>query len=360
MKIEKKIFYDLEYEELKAYLSNNFNLDEKKSSMRANQIWKFVYKKGLMQVDSFLNISNALKENLENKIDFDRIKISEEKKSVDGTIKWLLKLKDNNLVETVYIPFGKTGTLCISSQVGCTLNCKFCHTGTQMMVRNLDTNEIVQQLLIAKDRLTDWGSEKKIRNIVYMGMGEPFYNYSNVKKSINILNNNFGLDYSPGRITVSTAGVTPQILEAANEIKTCLALSLHAPNDEIREKIMPINKKYKIADLIASCSSYAKINNEKIFLEYVLLKNINDTESCAKELIKLMGKLPCKLNLIEFNVWPGVGYEPSNKDTVDKFFKIIKSSGHIVTLRKSKGEDILGACGQLKTESERKKRALIN
>ena len=172
--MEKNIFYDLEYEELKAYLSNSFNLDEKKSSMRANQIWKFVYKKGLMQVDSFLNISNELKENLENKINFDRITISEEKKSVDGTIKWLLKLKDNNLVETVYIPFGKTGTLCISSQVGCTLNCKFCHTGTQMMVRNLDTSEIVQQLLIAKDRLTDWGSKKKFVILFIWEWGNHF------------------------------------------------------------------------------------------------------------------------------------------------------------------------------------------
>lgn len=356
----EKNFYDFEYEELKEYLTNHFHLDEKKSSMRANQIWKFVYKNGFVKLEKFLNISKELKEKMGNKIDFNRITISEEKKSVDGTIKWLLKLKDNNLVEAVYIPFGKTGTLCISSQVGCTLNCKFCHTGTQMMVRNLETSEIVQQLLIAKDRLADWGSEKKIRNIVYMGMGEPFYNYSNVRKSINILNNISGLDYGPKRITVSTAGVAPQILQAANEIKTCLALSLHAPNDKIREKIMPINKKYKIADLISSCSNYAKVNNEKIFLEYVLLKDVNDMESCAKELIKLMSKFPCKLNLIEFNVWPGVGYEPSDKKAVNNFFNLIKSSGHIVTLRKSKGEDILGACGQLKTDSERKKKALIN
>mgnify|MGYP006136628657 FL=1 len=356
----EKNFYDFEYEELKEYLTNHFHLDEKKSSMRANQIWKFVYKNGFVKLEKFLNISKELKEKVGKKIDFNRITISEEKKSVDGTIKWLLKLKDNNLVEAVYIPFGKTGTLCISSQVGCTLNCKFCHTGTQMMVRNLETSEIVQQLLIAKDRLADWGSEKKIRNIVYMGMGEPFYNYSNVRKSINILNNISGLDYGPKRITVSTAGVAPQILQAANEIKTCLALSLHAPNDKIREKIMPINKKYKIADLISSCSNYAKVNNEKIFLEYVLLKDVNDMESCAKELIKLMSKFPCKLNLIEFNVWPGVGYEPSNKKAVNNFFNLIKSSGHIVTLRKSKGEDILGACGQLKTDSERKKKALIN
>ena len=358
--MEKNNFYDFEYDELRNFLALDLNLDKKGSSMRANQIWRFIYKNGISQIDNFKNLPKEFKENIKEKITFNRVTIQEKKKSLDGTIKWLLKLKDGNLVETVYIPFGKTGTLCVSSQVGCTLNCKFCHTGTQMMVRNLETSEIIQQILIAKDELEDWMIEKKIRNIVYMGMGEPFYNFKNVKKSILILKNKEGLDYGPKRITVSTAGVSPQIYLAANEIKTCLALSLHAPTDDIREKIMPINKKYNIADLIKSCSEYAKVNNEKIFLEYVLLKNINDSEACAKNLIKLMGKFPCKLNLIEFNAWPGVNYEPSNKETVDKFFNLIKQSGNIVTLRKSKGEDILGACGQLKTESEKIRKSLIN
>ena len=353
--MEKNNFYDFEYEELKKFISVNYELDYKKSSMRTNQIWKFVYKNGFVKLEEFLNIPKTLKKYLGNKIDFERIKIQEEKKSTDGTIKWLLELKDHNLVEAVYIPFGKTGTLCISSQVGCTLNCKFCHTGTQMMVRNLETSEIIQQLLIAKDKLADWGLQKKIRNIVFIGMGEPFFNFSNVKKSVSILNNKLGLNYGSKRITISTAGITPKILQAAKEIRTCLALSLHAPTDEIREKIMPINKKYKITDLITSCSNYARANNEKIFLEYILLRDINDSEYCAKELIKLMGKFPCKLNLIEFNVWPGVKYEPSTKEIVDKFFNLIKKSGHVVTLRKSKGDDILGAFGQLKTDSERKK-----
>ena len=351
--MEKNNFYNFEYEELKNFLISNFDLNEKDSGMRSSQIWRFIYKNGLKDLDGFKNLPKELKKNIGEKICFDRIKIQEKKTSIDGTIKWLLKLADGNLVETVYIPFGKTGTLCVSSQVGCTLNCKFCHTGTQMMVRNLSTNEIIQQVLVAKDNIDDWGTEKRIRNIVYMGMGEPFYNFENVKRSIDILKKKEGLDYGPKRITVSTAGVSPKIVRAASEIKTCLALSLHAPIDSIREKIMPINKKYNISNLISSCSDYAKINKEKIFLEYVLLKNVNDSESCAKNLIKLMAKFPCKLNLIEFNAWPGVPYEPSDKEAVEKFFYLIKRSGNIVTLRKSKGDDILGACGQLKTDSER-------
>jgi 23S rRNA (adenine2503-C2)-methyltransferase len=226
------------------------------------------------------------------------------------------------------------------------------------MVKNLTTHEIINQILVAKDELNDWGSQKKITNIVYMGMGEPFYNYDNVKKSISILRERNGLDYSPKKITVSTAGISNEIMKAADEIGTYLALSLHAPTDELREKIMPINKKFKIKDLIESCSYYSKINKEKIFLEYVLLKDINDTDSCAQQLVKLMSKFPSKLNLIEFNAWPGVGYEPSDSETVQKFYEKVKKSGHIVTLRKSRGEDILGACGQLKTDSEKKRKSL--
>lgn len=353
-------FYNFEYNELKNFLSLSFDLDEKKSSMRANQMWKFIYQKGISNPDNFFNIPLDLKLEINKKIKFGRISIAEKKESVDGTIKWLLKLEDGNLIETVYIPFGDTGTLCVSSQVGCTLNCTFCHTGTQLMVKNLETNEIIQQILIAKDELSDWRNEKKIRNIVFMGMGEPFYNFDHVKKSISILKNINGLEFGPKRITVSTAGVAPVMLLAADEIKTCLALSLHAPTDDIRERIMPINKKYKIKDLVDSCTEYAKKNKEKIFLEYILLKDINDTDKCAKDLIKLMSKFPCKLNLIEFNAWPGVSFEPSSKERISEFYKIIKNSGNIVTLRKSKGDDILGACGQLKTESQKLKKRLNN
>jgi 23S rRNA (adenine2503-C2)-methyltransferase len=351
-------FYDLSYSDLSDFISSNFSFEKKKTSMRTNQIWKFVYKKGLRETSKFSNISSELKDNMEKSFNFNRTNIAEKKISKDGTIKWLLKLSDNNLVETVFIPSGKRGTLCVSSQVGCTLNCKFCHTGTQLMVKNLTTHEIINQILVAKDELNDWGSQKKITNIVYMGMGEPFYNYDNVKKSISILRERNGLDYSPKKITVSTAGISNEIMKAADEIGTYLALSLHAPTDELREKIMPINKKFKIKDLIESCSYYSKINKEKIFLEYVLLKDINDTDSCAQQLVKLMSKFPSKLNLIEFNAWPGVGYEPSDSKTVQKFYEKIKKSGHIVTLRKSRGEDILGACGQLKTDSEKKRKSL--
>jgi len=358
MSVAPSNFYDFNYDSLNQYILDRFSIDQKKSGMRTNQLWKFVYKKGLHNIDQFTNLPSDLKTNLENNLSFKRVEISEKKISNDGTIKWLIKLADNNLVETVFIPSDNRGTLCISSQVGCTLNCKFCHTGTQMMVRNLSTSEIINQILIAKDELKDWGSQKKITNIVYMGMGEPFYNYDNVKQSVAILRNNHGLDYSAKKITVSTAGVVPEIMNAAKEIQTYLALSLHAPNDELREKIMPINKKYKIKDLIESCAYYAKVNKEKIFLEYVLLKNINDSLDCAKQLIKLMSKFPCKLNLIEFNAWPGVSYEPSSPDVIQRFYQTIKKSGHIVTLRKSRGEDILGACGQLKTESEKKRKSL--
>ena len=358
MSISPSNFYDFNYESLNKFIVDHYSMDQKKIGMRTNQLWKFVYKKGLHSVSEFSNIPADLKENLEKNLNFDRVKIAEKKISSDGTIKWLIKLADNNLVETVFIPSQSRGTLCISSQVGCTLNCKFCHTGTQLMVKNLSTSEIINQILIAKDELNDWGSQKKITNIVYMGMGEPFYNYENVKQSIAILRNNQGLDYSAKKITISTAGVVPEIINTAKDIGTYLALSLHAPNDELREKIMPINKKYKIKDLIESCAYYAKMNKEKIFLEYVLLKNINDSESCAKQLIKLMSKFPSKLNLIEFNAWPGVGYEPSSPEAVQKFYQMIKKSGHIVTLRKSRGEDILGACGQLKTESEKKRKSL--
>ena len=358
MTIVSKNFYDFSYADLSKFILDHFSLEPKQVGMRTNQIWKFVYKKGFSEVSQFSNLPIETKENLQKLFNFKRITIKEKKISKDGTIKWLLQLEDQNLVETVFIPSENRGTLCISSQVGCTLNCKFCHTGTQRMVKNLSTSEIVNQILVAKDELSDWGTQKKITNIVYMGMGEPFYNFDNVKKSISILKEIHGLDYSSKKITVSTAGVVPEIIKAANEIGTYLALSLHAPNDILREKIMPINKKYKIKDLIESCSAYTKINKEKIFLEYVLLKDVNDSEECAKQLIKLMSTFPSKLNLIEFNAWPGVSYQPSSTDAVQKFYQTIKKSGHIVTLRKSRGEDILGACGQLKTESEKLRKTI--
>ena len=349
---------DLNYQDLKQFLTDNLELDKKNSSMRANQIWKFFYQKGFSDYKLFSNIPSELKEKLSGQLSIERPVIKKKQISSDGTIKWLIELKDKNLVETVYIPSDTHATLCISSQVGCTLNCKFCHTGIQPLVKNLSSNEILNQILIAKDELNDWDEQKKINNIVYMGMGEPFYNYDNIKKSIEVLKDENGLNFSNKKITVSTSGISPNIKKAADEIGTYLALSLHASNDEIRNSIMPINKKYNIQDVIDHCNAYAKRNGEKIFIEYVLLKDVNDSEKCAKELSKIMSKFPSKLNLIQFNPWPGVKYLPSTEQQTLKFIEIIKNNGHVVTLRKSRGKDILGACGQLKTESEREKRII--
>jgi len=349
---------DLNYQDLKQFLTDNLELDKKNSSMRANQIWKFFYQKGFSDYKLFSNIPSELKEKLSGQLSIERPVIKKKQISSDGTIKWLIELKDKNLVETVYIPSDTHATLCISSQVGCTLNCKFCHTGIQPLVKNLSSNEILNQILIAKDELNDWDEQKKINNIVYMGMGEPFYNYDNIKKSIEVLKDENGLNFSNKKITVSTSGISPNIKKAADEIGTYLALSLHASNDEIRNSIMPINKKYNIQDVIDHCNAYAKRNGEKIFIEYVLLKDVNDSEKCAKELSKIMSKFPSKLNLIQFNPWPGVKYLPSTEQQTSKFIEVIKNNGHVVTLRKSRGKDILGACGQLKTESEREKRII--
>lgn len=349
-------FAELNYQDAKKFFESELSLEKKQASMRANQVWKFYYQKGFSNYDLYSNLPKDLKEKLFDKLLIDRPKIKNKQVSEDGTIKWLLELTDKNLVETVYIPSETHATLCISSQVGCTLNCKFCHTGVQPLVKNLSTNEIINQILVAKDELDEWKDNKKINNIVYMGMGEPFYNFENIKKSIEILKNEEGLDFSNKRITVSTSGISPNIKKAAKEIGTYLALSLHAPNDEIRNEIMPINKKYNIQDIIKNCNDYAKENGEKIFIEYVLLKDVNDSETCAKQLSKIMSQFPSKLNLIQFNPWPGVKYLPSTDEQTSKFMSIIKNNGHIVTLRKSRGKDILGACGQLKTESERERR----
>jgi 23S rRNA (adenine2503-C2)-methyltransferase len=351
-------FAELNYQDAKKFFESELSLEKKQASMRANQVWKFYYQKGFSNYDLYSNIPKELKEKLFDKLLIDRPKIKNKQVSEDGTIKWLLELTDKNLVETVYIPSETHATLCISSQVGCTLNCKFCHTGVQPLVKNLSTNEIINQILVAKDELDEWKDNKKINNIVYMGMGEPFYNFENIKKSIEILKNEEGLDFSNKRITVSTSGISPNIKKAAKEIGTYLALSLHAPNDEIRNEIMPINKKYNIQDIIKNCNDYAKENGEKIFIEYVLLKDVNDSETCAKQLSKIMSQFPSKLNLIQFNPWPGVKYLPSTDEQTSKFMSIIKNNGHIVTLRKSRGKDILGACGQLKTESERERRKI--
>ncbi len=350
----QKNFFDFNFEGLKDFLINDVAIETKKVSMRRKQLWQSVYKKGFFEINNFTTLPIELREKLVSLVTLKKPKIIKTQKSSDGTIKWLIKLFDDNEVECVYIPEKTRATLCISSQVGCTLNCRFCHTGTQKLVKNLNFSEIINQVMIAKEQLNDWGEQKKITNIVLMGMGEPFYNFENVKIAVDILKEKEGLNYGPKKITVSTAGISNKIPEAAKEIGTYLALSLHAPTDDIREMIMPINKKFKVKDLIEQCKYYTSIVKEKITLEYVMLRGINDSKSCAKNLVKLMAQFPCKVNLIEFNPWPGVQYLPTIRSEMEKFGKIIQDAGYVATIRRSRGQDILGACGQLRTESIKK------
>jgi 23S rRNA (adenine2503-C2)-methyltransferase len=346
-----KNFFEFNFESLKLFLNQDLNIEEKKVLMRSKQIWQSVYKKGSFQINSLTTFPLELRSKLNNLISLDIPKIEKKQISEDGTIKWLIKLFDKNEVECVYIPEKTRATLCISSQVGCTLNCRFCHTGTQRLVKNLSFAEIINQVMIAKEQLNDWGEQKKITNIVLMGMGEPFYNYENVRIAVGILKDKEGLNYGSKKITISTAGIANKIPEAAREIGTYLALSLHAPTDNIREMIMPINKKFKIKDLVKQCKYYSSVIKEKITLEYVMLRGINDSTECAHQLVKLMAQFPCKVNLIEFNPWPGVQYLPTERIEMEKFGKIIQNAGYVATIRRSRGQDILGACGQLKTES---------
>jgi 23S rRNA (adenine2503-C2)-methyltransferase len=350
----QKNFFEFDFNSLKNFLIQDLAVEDKKVSMRRKQIWQSIYKKGHLEISKLTTLPLELRNKLNSLVSLQKPKITKEQVSEDVTIKWLIKLFDKNEVECVYIPEKTRATLCISSQVGCTLNCKFCHTGTQRLVKNLSFSEIINQVMIAKEQLNDWGEQKKITNIVLMGMGEPFYNYNNVKTAVEILKEKEGLNYGPKKITVSTAGISNKIPEAAKEIGTYLALSLHAPTDDIREMIMPINKKFKIRELIVQCKYYASIVKEKITLEYVMLRGINDSIECAKNLVKLMAQFPCKVNLIEFNPWPGVQYLPTERKQIEKFGKIIQEAGYVATIRRSRGQDILGACGQLRTESSKK------
>jgi 23S rRNA (adenine2503-C2)-methyltransferase len=351
--MNQKNFFEFSFQDFKHFLNKDVEIEDKKVSMRTKQIWQSVYKKGSFEISNLTTLPIELRNKLNNLISLQRPKIINTQTSSDGTIKWLIQLFDGNEVECVYIPEKTRATLCISSQVGCTLNCRFCHTGTQRLVKNLSFAEIVNQVIIAKEQINDWEEQKKISNIVLMGMGEPFYNYDNVKMAVEILKDKEGLNYGPKKITISTAGIANKIPEAANEIGTYLALSLHAPTDDIREMIMPINKKFKIKDLIEQCKYYSSVVKEKITLEYVMLRGINDSVENAKQLIKLMAQFPCKVNLIEFNPWPGVQYLPTERKEMEKFGKIIQDAGYVATIRRSRGQDILGACGQLRTESQR-------
>jgi 23S rRNA (adenine2503-C2)-methyltransferase len=350
----KQNLLDLNYENLKSFLSDAIGIEEKKLNMRTQQIFTAVYQKGLNDFSQLTTIPIELREVLEKNISCNDSKIVETHESTDGTLKFLVEMYDGNKVECVYIPEKTRGTICVSSQVGCSLTCTFCRSGTQRLVKNLSASEIVSQVMLVKEKLKDWGDQKIISNIVFMGQGEPLINMKNLKTAIQILKDKKGLNYGNKKITVSTSGIANKIAEAADEIGTYLALSLHAPNDKLREEIMPINKKFKIKDLIEQLKYYTSVVKEPIFLEYVMLKGVNDTENCAKQLVKLMSQFPSKVNLIEFNSWPGVKFQPTERKNIEKFSKFIQDKGYMSFIRRSRGDDVLAACGQLRTESEKK------
>ena len=331
-------------------------------SFRAKQIWNWIFARGVKSFDEMTNISKEIRETLAQNFSLNRPEISKDILSSDGTRKWLVKFSDCKEVEVVYIPEETRGTLCISSQVGCTLACKFCHTGTQTWVRNLEFHEIVAQVLIAKDLIGDWDkNNRKLTNIVYMGMGEPFFNYENVAQSVKVLNDLDGLDISARKITISTSGLVPEILRCADELKTNLAISLHATNDKLRTDIMAINKKYPLKELLTACKAYnIKNPNQKITFEYVMLKGVNDQDLHARELINLInrGNVNAKINLIPFNPWDGCEYGRSDIEQILKFQQILKNSALIAPIRKTRGDDVLAACGQLKSDSERERKKI--
>ena len=336
---------------------NILNIPENQKNMRLNQVWGWLYNKGSKSIDEMTTLSLDLRKELENHFDLSRPIISEDQISEDGTRKWLLKFKDGSEVETVFIPDNDRGTLCVSSQVGCTLNCTFCHTGTQKLVRNLTAQEIIAQVVVAKDCLNEWNPEpRQITNIVMMGMGEPLYNFENVRDGIITMADDAGLSVSKRRITLSTSGIVPMIKSAGEEIGSMLAISLHATQNDLRDEIVPINKKYPIEELLDACKNYPSLSNSKrITFEYVMLKGVNDSESEARDLVKLISGIPAKINLIPFNPWPGSSYECSDWDQIEKFGDIVNRGGYASPIRIPRGSDISAACGQLKSDSKKEK-----
>nr|CAD6431527.1 23S rRNA (adenine(2503)-C(2))-methyltransferase RlmN [Rhizobium sp. Q54] len=344
---------------------------ERQVKMRVSQLWHWLYVRGVSDFDAMTNVAKDMRQMLKTHFTIARPEVVEEQVSNDGTRKWLLRFPPRGAgrpveVETVYIPEEGRGTLCISSQVGCSLTCSFCHTGTQRLVRNLTAEEILAQLLLARDRLGDFpdreapqgamipSSERKVTNIVMMGMGEPLYNFEAVKTALLIASDGDGLSLSKRRITLSTSGVVPEIYRTGEEIGVMLAISLHAVRDELRDMLVPINKKYPLKELIEACRAYPGLSNaRRITFEYVMLKDVNDSLEDAKELVKLLKGVPAKINLIPFNPWPGTNYQCSDWATIEKFADFINQAGYASPIRTPRGRDILAACGQLKSESER-------
>jgi 23S rRNA (adenine2503-C2)-methyltransferase len=334
--------------------------------MRVQQLWHWIYFRGAQQFDEMTSISKEMRNQLEQHFTVARPEVAAEQVSNDGTRKWLLrlpsgdKLEKAHEVECVYIPETDRGTLCVSSQVGCTLNCSFCHTGTQRLVRNLTAGEIVGQIMVARDRLNDWADRdtpsggRLVTNVVMMGMGEPLYNFDAVRDALLIVSDNEGIGISRRRITLSTSGVVPNIIRTGEEIGVMLAISLHAVRDELRNELVPLNRKYPIAELLQACRDYPGSSNaRRITFEYVMLKGVNDSLDDAKLLVKLLKGIPAKINLIPFNPWPGTVYECSDWEQIEKFSEYIFNAGYSSPVRTPRGRDILAACGQLKSETEK-------
>ena len=327
---------------------------------RAKQVWRWIWRHGLTNFDEMSDLSKPVRKLLGMQFSADRPAVSKRLQSVDGTIKWLMRFPDGNEAECVYIPDKTRGTLCISSQVGCTLTCSFCHTGTQKLVRNLTVAEICGQVLLAMDELDDWPSgkpERRLTNIVLMGMGEPLFNYDNVSKAVQIIMSGEGVAISKRRITLSTSGVVPEIKRCGEELGVNLAISLHATRDDLRNELVPINRKYPLAELVDACRNYPGLSNaRRITWEYVMLDGINDSEDDCRALLALIRGIPSKLNLIPFNPWPGSPYICSPDDRIDAFARRALNAGYASPVRAPRGRDILAACGQLKSESQRGRR----
>lgn len=327
------------------------------SPYRVKQLWHWIYHRGAQQFSEMTTFNKELRGLLSESCRVTRPEVRRLQESADGTRKWLLTFADGSEAETVHIPETDRGALCISSQVGCALTCRFCHTGTQKLVRNLTPGEIVGQMLIARDHFDEWPSPKEkrhISNVVFMGMGEPLYNYENVAQAIRILVDGEGIALSKRRITLSTAGVVPMIQRAGDELDVQLAISLHATTDELRDELVPLNRKYPLAELMAACRTYPRAaNSRRITFEYVMLKGVNDSVADAKRLVKLIQGIPAKVNLIPFNAWPEAPYECSPPDAIAAFADVVNAAGYASPVRIPRGQDILAACGQLKSATRR-------
>ena len=338
----------------------------KQVKMRLGQLWQWIYEKGVRDFEQMTNLSKDYRALLADHFVIAIPEVVSKQVSTDGTRKYLVRIAGGHEVETVYIPESDRGTLCISSQVGCTLTCSFCHTGTQKLVRNLTAGEIIGQVMLARDDLGEWPapgrnpatSARLLSNIVLMGMGEPLYNFENVRDAMNIAMDPEGIQLSRRRITLSTSGVVPEIARTATEIGCLLAVSFHATTDEIRDKLVPINKRWNIEALLDALRDYPKASNsERITFEYVMLKGINDSDADAHRLVELIKGIPAKVNLIPFNPWPGAPYERSSNNRINAFSEIVYQAGYASPVRKPRGEDIFAACGQLKSATERARKS---